>query len=519
MKTNLFARRLLALGLVPMLGVGCASARSHVSIPAQKTRSTNPVVAVEQGIPFSEMVAAGEQTRLPARPSVAEPDSKSEIQVVNFQPEITVENQQLSEPAKLPPVPDEQTISSTDPGMTLQALEDLAMQNNPAIQQANAVASKASGVHYQVGLKPNPSIGYFGEEIGNEGAGGLQGAFVSQTFVRGDKLAWNRQVIGHDVESMRWQVETQRQRVRTDIQVQFYQALAAQKRLELARDFRVIMERGVQVSKDRVAAQVGTRPDVLQSEIQLNEVELVIQQAEFQYDAAWKQLVALAGVPDLPPRVLIGEFQSAQESRDAETIYNEIVAKSPLLSAAYARVQRTQANLQRQNVQAIPNVNAQFGVGRDDGTGDTFANIQLSLPIPFNNHNEGNISAAHAEYCEATQNVQRIKMQIRQNLADTMREYQIANSKVTRYESAILPKAQETLELVQEAQEAGEFDFLRVLTARRTYFDANLNYVTSLSDLSSADARIEGLLLTGGLSNVVSYDGDDSLRDQALSGQ
>ena len=66
---------------------------------------------------------------------------------------------------------------------------------------------------------------------------------------------------------------------------------------------------------------------------------------------------------------------------------------------------------------------------------------------------------------------------------------------------------------------AGEFDFLRVLTARRAYFDANLNYVASLGNLATANARIEGLLLTGGLSNVVTYDGDDGLRGQALSGQ
>ncbi len=36
---------------------------------------------------------------------------------------------------------------------------------------------------------------------------------------------------------------------------------------------------------------------------------------------------------------------------------------------------------------------------------------------------------------------------------------------------------------------------------------------------AQANAKIDGLLLTGGLANVVSYDGDDALRGQALSGQ
>ncbi len=463
------SRRLLALGLVPILGLGCSSARSYVAFAPQNSRPASPVVAVEKGIPFSEQAAISERVSQQVDAGVSKPEVDLEeipekaIQVVNFQPENLKTEQPLAPPTDLPPATDSLPSKPADifadskSGITLQALEELALQNNPAIQQANAVASKASGVHYQVGLKPNPSIGYFGEEIGNEGSAGLHGAFLSQTFVRGDKLAWNRQVVGHDVESVRWQVEAQRQRVRTDIQVQFYFALAAQKRLELAREFRGIMEKGVQISKDRVRAQVGTLPDVLQTEIQLNEVELVIQQAEIDFEAAWKQLAAVAGLPDMPPEPLFGDFQASTEAeRDVDAVYNEIIAQSPLLSAANARVQSTLANVQRQNVQAIPNVNAQLGVGRDDGTGDTFANVQLSLPIPYHNQNEGNISAAHAEYCEATQNVQRIKMLIRQNLAETMREYQIANTKVSRYESAILPKAKETLDLVQGAQEAGE---------------------------------------------------------------
>lgn len=404
-------------------------------------------------------------------------------------------------------------------GMTLHALEELALQNNPSIQQVSATAAKASAVRTQVGLRPNPTIGYFGQEIGNEGAGGQHGAFISQTFVRGDKLAWNRQVIGHDVNSLMWQVETQRQRVRTDIQVQFYTALAAQNRLRLARDFRSIAEKGVTISEARVKAQFGTRPDVLQSQIQLSEVDLSIQRAEFEFEAAWKMMVAVAGVPNLEPTTLIGELTTSVDERDMETAYAEIVAESPLMAAAIAQVDRTRANVQRQNAQPISNVTAQFGVGTDNSTGDGYANIQLSMPLPYHNKNQGSIRAAHAAYCEATQNVQRLRMQIRSNLAEVMREYQIAQATVRQYETAILPKAKETMELMQEAQAAGQFDFLRVLTARRAYFDVNLKYVTALGSLAQSNAKIEGLLLTGGLSNNTTYNFSSGLRGQALSGQ
>jgi len=414
-------------------------------------------------------------------------------------------------------VPSEDSVHES--GLTLQAIEELAIANNPAIQQANAASARAGGIRAQVGLKPNPSIGYFGEEIGNEGAGGLHGVFISQTFVRGDKLAWNQQVVGHDVNAMNWQIETQRHRVRTDIRVAFYNALAAQKRLDLARDFRRVAEEGVSVSEERVVAKVGTRPDVLQSQIQLNEVDLSIQQAEFELSASLNELAALAGVSDLGSTTLTGELKTGLDSRNTESEFAQIVSASPQLAAAQARVDRARANIQRQQVQPIPNVTAQLGAGGDDGTGNAFANVQLSLPVPVHNRNQGNIRAAQAEYCAATQNVQRIRQSIRLDLAQVMREFNIAKATVQQYEKSILPKAEETLKLMQEARDAGEFDFLRVLTARRAYFDANLRYVTAMSQLAQANAKIDGLLLTGGLSNAVTYGVGDDLRGQALSGQ
>lgn len=494
---------LFALTAIPLVSVGCSTSRQHLS-----QRDSIPT-RISKAEPTLDTIASPEDRDVP------------EVQTVAFRDDETVEGtEDLADSGIQLAVPVEvEGFGTGESGLTLEAIEQLALANNPAIQQANAASARAGGIRTQVGLKPNPTIGYFGEEIGNEGAGGLHGAFVSQTFVRGEKLAWNRQVIGHDVNAMNWQIETQRQRVRTDIRLAFYDALAAQKRLQLARDFRSVAKEGVTVSEERVDAKVGTRPDVLQSEIQLNEVDLSIQQAEFELSAALNELAALAGVPDLGTTKLIGELSVSVNTRNAETEFAQIVATSPQLAAAQAWVDRARANIQRQQVQPIPNVTAQLGAGGDDGTGNAFANVQLSLPVPVHNKNQGNIRAAQAEYCAATQNVQRIRQSIRQDLAQVMREYNIAAATVQQYEKSILPKAEETLNLMQEARDAGEFDFLRVLTARRAYFDANLKYVTAMGRLAQANAKIDGLLLTGGLSNVVTYNVGDDLRGQALSGQ
>ncbi|MEM6467982.1 MAG: TolC family protein [Planctomycetota bacterium] len=500
-QTSLF---LFALAALPLFSVGCSTSRNYLAHRDATTHSSRLADS-----DTSETRASDQPGDSPLVRTVAFQQDNADVTVNDS----SNDELQLTVPVEVEP------LAIDNAGLSLEAVEQMALASNPAIQQASAASARAGGIRTQVGLRPNPTVGYFGEEIGNEGAGGLQGAFVSQTFVRGDKLAWNRQVINNDVRAMNWLIETQRQRIVTDVRLAFYDALAAQKRLQLARDFRKIAAKGVEVSEERVEAKVGTRPDVLQSEIQLNEVDLTIQQAEYQLQAALKELSALCGGTEFGQTFLVGELENTGTTADTETVYSQIVAANPLLAAAQARVERARANIQRQQVQPIPNVTAQLGAGHDYGTGDEFANVQLSIPLPVHNKNQGNIQAAQAEYCNAIKNVERIQMSIRQQLARVMREYNVADATVTRYEEAILPKAEETLTLIQEAQAAGEFDFLRVLTARRAYFDANLRYVTALGELAQANAQIDGLLLSGGLSQSVTYDGGDDLRGQALSGQ
>lgn len=423
-----------------------------------------------------------------------------------------------SSPDDSPPVPVPERAPAVNNRITLAALEQLALSHNPAIQQASAAAHKAVGIRQQVGQRPNPTVGYVGMQLGDAGTE-QQGAFIEQDFVLGHKLALNERVLDHDVQVQLWEVEAQRYRVLTDVRLRFFEALAAQRRVELTDEFHRVTEQGVRIAERRKAALEGSQPELLQAEIQLNEVDLSRRRAQIAFEAAWKELAATAGVPHLQPMLLDGILQSTTETRDWELTYQSVIASSPELRSAYARVNRAQANLERQRAQPIPNLGVEMQAGHDHGTGDEFLNLQVGVPLPVFNKNRGNIDAAYAEYCRATQDARRIEMSLKARLARVAQAYDAATVVAERYETQILPKADETLRLSEQAYAAGEFDFLQVLIVRRTYFEANLQYVQSLAELAQARATADGLLLTGGLSETADFTGDDGLRGQALSGQ
>src|SRR5260370_10016570 len=74
-------------------------------------------------------------------------------------------------------------------GLRLEDLEQLALTSNPTMAQVQANLRVAAGMTKQSGLYPNPTVGYYGDEIrGGFDRGGKQGGVISQTIVTGGKL-------------------------------------------------------------------------------------------------------------------------------------------------------------------------------------------------------------------------------------------------------------------------------------------------------------------------------------------
>ena len=494
------------LAVISLMLMGCASSQSSrvttsaTSSTVPESESSHQPDSVIRTVVFDDA-----DTSLQSTDAVVLEESQPES------------NKLVAKPASLEVPLEEQELSDAD-GFSLDTLIGLALSSNPAIAQAESRTAQAAAIHYQVGLKPNPTLGYFGQEIGNDGVVGQHGVFASQTIVRADKLRWNRCVTSHDVNRLKSEAEAQRLRVETDVRIRFYKAMAAQQRLVRAQAFRTNAAKAVDVAQQRLDAKEGTKPDLLQSQLLVDEIDLSIRQSELEWQAAWAELAATIGQPSLQPAALVGDFVDV-ELLDTTVLYEQVVAASPQLSAARARINRARTNLQRQRNQVVPNLNLQLGVGVDDTTDDAFANVQFGMPIPVHNRNQGNITAAQSEYAAASQNLQRLKLRLRRDLAEVCRRYQSSAVAIDRYEAKMLPRAEESLALVEEARSAGEIDFLRVLTARQTLFNLQQKLITAKGELSQAEAEIAGYLLTGALDTEVSFDGNDGLRGQALGGQ
>ncbi len=197
-------------------------------------------------------------------------------------------------------------IAQQSPPLTLEDAEQLALASHPALAESLALVRAAQGAWLQVGLKPNPVVGYAGNEIGDAGKAGQQGAYISQDLITAGKLQLNRQVASRDVQRAQQNFAATRLRVLSDVRIAFYKALISQHRVQTSKQLVDIGQEAVRTAQLLFQAQEGTQIAELQARTEAQAAELQLQNSYATERMAWRELAAVIGVAELAPAKLAG---------------------------------------------------------------------------------------------------------------------------------------------------------------------------------------------------------------------
>lgn len=395
-------------------------------------------------------------------------------------------------------------------GLTLQQLEQLALASNPSVQRAAAMVGAARGTWVQVGLAPNPSVGYEGQQLGSGGLAEQHGVLFSQEIIRGGKLGLNRAVADADRMRLEQELSAQELRVLTDVRIAFYQVLLAQRQIELTNNLIQISNEGSHAADSLFRADEVGRTDVLQAQLETESAQILAQNAQHRHNAAWQSLAAVVGDPMLGPQTLIGDAVGPPREFDFQPALNRLLTTSPEIAAASMAVDRARVAIERERVEPIPNVTVQGLVNwQDNGIGGKpDGGVAVSVPIPIFNRNQGGVARAQQEFVAARRALTQLELDLQNRLAPTFERYANARNQVKRYREVILPTADESLGLTRKMYAAGEANYTTLLTSQRTYAQTQLAYLDAVRALRIAEVQIEGLLLSGSLDSKSSGSSD-----------
>lgn len=392
--------------------------------------------------------------------------------------------------------------------LTLEQLEQIAMENNPTLRQAVRSVEAARGRARQAGAWLNPTIGYAGEEIkpGEITRVGEHGMFIEQQIPLGGKLRLGRQVFEREAAQAELLVELQRERVLAAVRVLFYEILTTERRVDVLDRLSQLALEAVGISRQLYNVGAADRPDVLDSEIESDRIQLDLTQTRNRRFALWRRLAATIGDPSLEPRPLAGSAEALPEIARGAAL-TDILNRSPQILAARSEIARNEALVAQARrltfpdlfLRVTPSYNRSLlergTAGEPRPIGWELGALEAGITVPLFNRNAGGVAAARAEQARAEAELGRLQLTTEASLAAVFETYLSALRAAEVYRTRILPRAEESYQLYLARYREMAAAYPQVLVAQRTLFQMTDQYFENLERAWRAVLRIRGFLL------------------------
>ena len=390
------------------------------------------------------------------------------------------------------------TVASGDSALpktlSLTDLVNMALVQNPSLAQAGLDIEGARGQVRQSGLYPNPTVMFRGDEMGRDG-GIITAPMVTQEIITAGKRKLDIAIASKKYDQATIGLMRQKFILIAAVRQGYFEVLTTQQRVATLTGLEQIAKNSYDNTRRLLEAKQVAQLDLLQVQVELNRVQAELAASKREQTAAWRRLVATIGVPNLGETPVSGSIEGELPTYDFEAGKGFLVDNHPEVGVARVGVDQAQLALRRSEVQKIPNVMVGMGFMRNNNDrADQWA-IQVGLPLPIFNRNQGNIMTARADLEKSVYEVSRVQNDLSNRFATAFGSYAAAKERVDQYRKLILPTAQQANKIALDAYKGGQFEYLRVLQSQRALLEANLEYIRALGEAWRAASEISGLLL------------------------
>ncbi|HVW03167.1 MAG TPA: TolC family protein, partial [Planctomycetaceae bacterium] len=389
-----------------------------------------------------------------------------------------------------PELPAPTRIAPTPPAgrqrMSLDAIKELALQNSPILQQAQADIESAIGTAVQSGTHPNPIVGYEADTVNSLGSRNYQGVFFTQLIKTGGKLELAR--AADNVALMNRQVALRRSRfdLLARTQANYFQVLVAQETLRATEAFVRFSNEVYRVQVDQLKGGEVNAYEPMQLRAFALQARSAYASAQNRYISAWKQMAATIGVPDLPPTPLEGQADMPVPKINYQLALAHALDHHTDVITAVNMQSEARLRLRLAEITPIPDISLYATFQRDftaPGTPRTTYNTQVGMPIPVWDRNKGGIQNAQGMLMRAIEELRRSRNDLTTRMADAYERFESNRILVEYYDSQILPDLTRAYRAIYLAHQGDpeKVGFNDIVVAQQN-LSAGVNaYLTALS--------------------------------------
>jgi cobalt-zinc-cadmium efflux system outer membrane protein len=402
---------------------------------------------------------------------------------------------------KLPNVPERLQLAHPPEGrpLSLADFQQIAFDFNPALRRAGADVEIARGVVVQSGLYPNPQVGYEADTVRTLATRGYQGPFVQQTIITGGKLTLAQNAAMMEFHNAELALLTARIDVATQVRVAFYDMLVAREKVRLTRALAKFTD-DIYRAQIKLASGGQAAPfEPLQLRVLAMQARNAVTQAETEQESSWRRLSAAAGQPRMVAVPLAGDVDETLPALNFDSAREHLLANHTQIRAAANDVIQARYQTDLECIKPrVPDVTVYTTIQKDY-TGapyNTTYNLQVSIPLPVFDRNQGNILRASAGIIRGENDRESAGNDLIQQLADAVARYESSRLQADNYRTSLLPDQVRTYRgIYQRYQEDREaVNFGDIVVAQQTLAFLITSYIDVLSQQWRAFVEVNRLL-------------------------
>jgi cobalt-zinc-cadmium efflux system outer membrane protein len=390
--------------------------------------------------------------------------------------------------------------TDSEPNATL-SLGDvfaLTLMRNPVLSAYSYEVRAGESLALQSSFLPNPELGATTENFGGTGAmKGFDSAEttiqVSQVIQLAGKRAKRTKVARLDTELADWDYKSRKLDLFSEATKAFAEVLAAQERIELAKELNKLADEVKYAVSQRVAAGKEPPLEEAKADVSLAASQIVVKNSQRSLDISRMKLASFWGSSDPRFSKLKGDIYDVGPHGTLEEFAARVTG-NPDIARWATEMDQKRAAIALEKANAVSDITVSAGTKYFSEPGDTAFAVGVIIPLPIFDRNQGNIDAAQARLNKARQLARDRDVSVRYGLVEAYKSMLSAYEQAVNLRDKIIPASQQAFDAASEGYRQGKFGYLELLDAQRTLFQARQQYIDMLVLYHQGHADTERLI-------------------------
>jgi len=383
--------------------------------------------------------------------------------------------------------------------LSLETAISLAIKNNPNLKiiKKNAEIKKISGIADS--LYPNPELELETSDfLGTKNYSGFKNSglslSISQEIVLMGKN--NKLINFADSQVKTITLELKKQKINLEYKIRniFLEILTLKKEQDLLIKNKEISGNILKTVENIKNSGEISQLEVIKAQIEEKNSLIELKTNKRKIEALKKILFIVIGDKNLKFTDIKGKLTDyINDNTDFEEVKLERL-KTIDIKIKESSYQSGLQLLKLEEANSIPNLTLKLGANRYQEFGDYSFTFAVSMPIPLFNSNKVKIKETKFELEKNKLEIKSVKLELNERLNTYEEEIKILSEELKNFKNDILPKTKESLKLAEEGYKEGEFKYLDLLDAKKTFITIEKEYIKKLSRYSLLKLRINYLL-------------------------